>query len=161
MTHYLCKYPSHRLAGRFAALKKLPTGKSEKADKKYEDYIAELFSSLFYPHLDFAQVQVRTDSGVSIRDLIFYNSRTHDFLKELMDDYGARQVIMEMKNVVKVTRSHIDQLNRYLHDDLGKVRCTGYPTRNEKSRAQEADRPLVRTAQGYHHYHRHRCRADG
>ena len=119
---------------RFAALKKLPTGKSEKADKKYEDYIAELFSSLFYPHLDFAQVQVRTDSGVSIRDLIFYNSRTHDFLKELMDDYGARQVIMEMKNVVKVTRSHIDQLNRYLHDDLGKFGVL--VTRLEMKRAE-------------------------
>ena len=105
---------------KLAAIKKLPTGKSDNADKKYEDHIAELFASLLYPQLDFAQVQARTDSGVSIRDLIFYNSRTQEFLKELMEDYGSRQITMEMKNVAKVDRSHIDQLNRYLHDELGK-----------------------------------------
>ena len=104
---------------KLAAIKKLPTGKCDNADRKYEDYIAELFASLLYPQLDFAQVQARTESGVSIRDLIFYNSRTHEFLKELMEDYGSRQITMEMKNVAKVDRSHIDQLNRYLHDELG------------------------------------------
>jgi len=100
-------------------IKKLPQGKDEGADKKYEDNIAELFASLFYPQLDFAQVQARTDSGVSIRDLIFYNNRTHEFLREIMDDYGARQITMEMKNAQKINRTHIDQLNRYLHDELG------------------------------------------
>lgn len=65
-------------------------------------------------------MQARTDSGVSIRDLIFYNSRTHTFLAELLNDYGSRQITMEMKNVEKIGREHIDQLNRYLTDELGK-----------------------------------------
>ena len=101
-------------------IKKLATGKENGADKAYEKAIGELFPSLLYPYLDFAQVQARTDSGVSVRDLIFYNSRKHEFLAELLKDYGSRQITMEMKNVQKIEIKHIDQLNRYLTDDLGK-----------------------------------------
>lgn len=120
---------------RFATVRGLPTGKTDGADRKYEDHIAALFASLFYPQLDFAQAQSRTDSGVSIRDLVFYNSRTNEFLKEIMDDYGSRQIVMEMKNVEKVDRVHIDQLNRYLHAELGSFGVL--VTRNELSRAQQ------------------------
>jgi hypothetical protein len=38
-----------------------------------------LMPSLLYPQLDFATAQSRTDSGVSIRDLVFYNNRDHPF----------------------------------------------------------------------------------
>lgn len=105
---------------KLATIKKLPTGKEAGADTKYESAIGELFASLFYPQLDFAEMQARNDSGVSIRDLIFYNSRSNEFLKELLDDYGSRQIVMEMKNVAAIDRTHIDQLNRYIHDELGK-----------------------------------------
>ena len=120
---------------KLTTIKKLPTGKSHNADKKYEECIAELFASLFYPKLDFAQVQARTDSGVSIRDLIFYNSRTDEFLKEIMNDYSSKQIIMEMKNVAKIERTHIDQINRYLHDELGKFGVL--VTRRELKRAEQ------------------------
>lgn len=105
---------------KFAAIKKLPTGKAGNADIKYERAIGELLPSLFYPYLDFAEEQARTDDGVSIRDLIFYNSRTHEFLREIMNDYGSKQITFEMKNVARIGREHVDQLNRYLTDDLGK-----------------------------------------
>ncbi len=120
---------------KFATIRNLPTGKINRADRQYGDNIAKLFASLLYPQLDFAQAQSRTDSGVSIRDLVFYNSRTNHFLKELMDDYGSRQIVMEMKNVEKVCREHIDQLNRYLHDELGKFGVL--VTRRELCRAQQ------------------------
>ncbi len=119
---------------KFATIKKLPTGKVDRADIKYERAIGELLPSLFYPYLDFAQEQARTDDGVSIRDLIFYNSRTHEFLREIMDDYGSRQITFEMKNVAKVNREHVDQLNRYLHDDLGKFGV--FVTRNPLQKAE-------------------------
>ena len=51
-----------------------------------------------------------------------------------MDDYGARQITMEMKNVEKIDRTHIDQLNRYLHDELGKFGVL--VTRKEVKRAE-------------------------
>lgn len=119
---------------KLAAIKALPTGKDDRADMAYEKQIGELLPSLLYPQLDFAQLQARTDSGVSIRDLIFYNSRTHPFLQELMKDYASRQITFEMKNVLAVERGHIDQLNRYLKDNLGNFGVL--VTRNPLKKAQ-------------------------
>ena len=98
---------------------KLPTGKDDKADKRYEDDAVQLMSSLLYPHLDFAEDQSRTDSGVHIRDLVFYNNRTHPFLAEIFDEYGSKQLVVELKNVKAIEREHINQLNRYMAAELG------------------------------------------
>ncbi|SHN74268.1 hypothetical protein SAMN04487896_3438 [Paenibacillus sp. ov031] len=98
---------------------KLPSGKTDNADRKYEDHVCQLMASALYPHLDFAQAQSRTDSGALIRDLIFYNNRSFDFLKDIYDDYKSRQIVMELKNVAKVERDHVNQLNRYLTDSFG------------------------------------------
>lgn len=105
---------------KLAEIKKLPSGKSGNADKAYEDASSQLMASLMYPHLDFAQEQSRTESGTLIRDLIFYNNRSHPFFEEIYTDYGSRQIVIEMKNVAEVERDHINQLNRYLADELGK-----------------------------------------
>jgi len=99
---------------------KLNTGKEDGADMKYEDLSADLLASLFYPHLDFAQTQSRTDSGRHIRDLIFYNNRDVDFLDEIFTDYDNRQLVIEMKNVKKIERDHINQLNRYMQSGIGR-----------------------------------------
>ncbi len=98
----------------------LPTGKSDNADKKYEDAICQLISSVLYPHLDFADEQNRTDSGVLIRDLIFYNNRSMEFLKDIYDEYDCRQIVFEIKNVSSLEREHINQLNRYLSNSFGR-----------------------------------------
>ena len=99
---------------------KLSTGKEDGSDMKFEDLSATLLASLFYPHLDFAQTQSRTESGRHIRDLIFYNNRDIDFLDEIFTDYNNRQLVIEMKNVKKIERNHINQLNRYLQDNIGR-----------------------------------------
>lgn len=100
-------------------IKKLPTGTGDKADKKYEAAVAQLLASLFYPHLDFAATQSRSEGGATIRDLVFYNTRSVDFLQEILDDYRSRQLVMEMKNVRAIERDHINQLNRYLTNEFG------------------------------------------
>lgn len=112
--------PVRSARSKLAQIRKLPTGKTDGADIKYETAVGQLLPSLLYPNLDFAQAQARTDSGVSIRDLIFYNTRRAPFLKEIFDDYGSRQITFELKNVAEIERTHVDQLNRYLADDLGK-----------------------------------------
>ncbi len=129
-----CQIPIMSARRKLKTIKGLPTGTKDQADRSYEHNISELLASLLYPQMDFAQVQARTDSGVSIRDLIFYNSRTNEFLLEIMNDYGSRQITMEMKNVGKINRSHIDQLNRYLHDELGNFGVL--VTRTELKRAE-------------------------
>ncbi|MBK7573633.1 MAG: hypothetical protein IPI10_19305 [Bacteroidetes bacterium] len=77
-------------------------------------------SSLLYPHLDFAKEQSRTDSGTQIRDLIFYNNRSYDFLKDIYDAYESKQLVIELKNVKEVEREHINQLNRYLTEQFSR-----------------------------------------
>jgi hypothetical protein len=106
--------------GKINTIIKLPTGKTDNADRKYEDNTCQLITSLVYPHLDFAKEQSRTDSGVLIRDLIFYNNKSLDFLAEIFTEYDCKQIIMELKNVHEVTRDHIFQLNRYLNDQFGR-----------------------------------------
>jgi hypothetical protein len=76
-------------------------------------------ASLLYPQLDFADEQVRSESGVLIRDLVFYNNRSYDFLADIYDLYKSRQIVMELKNVAKIEREHINQLNRYLSEQFG------------------------------------------
>lgn len=105
---------------KFAEIASLPMGKNDRADRRYEDLLVQLLASLLYPHLDFAAEQSRTDSGTLIRDLIFYNNRAIDFLKDIYDDYGSRQLVFELKNVTAVEREHINQLNRYLDSGLGR-----------------------------------------
>ncbi len=117
---------------KLSQIKKLSTGKAKGADAKYEAAVGELLPSLLYPNLDFADVQARTESGVSIRDLIFYNTQRHAFLQEIYSDYGSRQVTFEMKNVAAIDRGHVDQLNRYLANELGRfgVFVTRYPLKS-------------------------------
>lgn len=104
---------------KMSEIKKLSSGKGDNADKKYEDAVSELLASLLYPHLDFADTQVRSDGGSTIRDLVFYNNRSTDFLKEVLEDYRSRQLVMELKNVHVIERDHINQLNRYLTNEFG------------------------------------------
>ena len=101
-------------------IKALPRGTKEESDVKYERELSRLLASAFYPQLDFAKAQSRTESGVLIRDLIFYNNRSHELLAELFDKYDCRQIVMEMKNVNELHGEHINQLNRYMTDQFGK-----------------------------------------
>lgn len=118
---------------KFAEIKQLPSGKDGNADKKYEDCVGALLASVFYPQLDFADNQVRTDSGALIRDLIFYNTESTPFLKDWREVYGSRQLVFELKNVANLERDHVNQINRYLADQLGKFGVL--VTRNAPSRA--------------------------
>jgi hypothetical protein len=98
---------------------KLKSGKEDGADWRYEKLCSELLASLFYPNLDFAVEQSRTESGRHVRDLVFYNNRDVDFLDEVFSEFGSRQLVFEMKNVAKIERDHINQLNRYLQGGFG------------------------------------------
>lgn len=101
-------------------IKGLPPGHKNEHDKEYERELSRLLASALYPQLDFAKAQSRTESGVLIRDLIFYNNRSHEFLSELFDKYDCWQIVMEMKNVNELHSEHINQLNRYMTEQFGR-----------------------------------------
>jgi hypothetical protein len=98
---------------------KLPTGKTDNADLEYEKNLCPLLASMLYPELDFAQPQSRTVEGVLIRDLIFYNNKSHKLLREILEKYQSRQIVFELKNTKELTTTHINQLNRYLTNEFG------------------------------------------
>ena len=101
-------------------IKGLPTGKTDNADKKYEELMGQVLTSFLYPHLDFATEQSRTESGTQIRDIIFYNNISTDLLAEIYNTYNCKQIVVELKNVQTIKREHINQLNRYMSDSFGK-----------------------------------------
>jgi hypothetical protein len=129
--------PVSSAKAKLGELMKLPTGITDKADKRYEDLIVAMMASFLYPDCDFATDQARTDSGVSIRDLIFYNNRSHPFLRDIFDNYESRQLVFEMKNVRAIEREHINQLNRYLSGAFGRFGVL--VTRNPLPRAMLAN----------------------
>jgi hypothetical protein len=112
--------PIQSAKNKFATIQSIKPGKVDNADKKYEDSICQLMASLLYPHLDFANEQSRTDSGVQIRDLVFYNNRSIDFLKDIYDVYETRQIVFEIKNMKIIETENINQLNRYLNEQFGR-----------------------------------------
>lgn len=125
--------PIFTVTRRVVKLGKLPSGNQNSDDKEYEKLMEDMLPSMLYPHLDFADSQVRTDSGSQIRDLVFYNNRSHPFLKDIYNDYGSKQLVFEIKNVKEIEREHINQLNRYLNEHFGKFGVL--VTRNELTRA--------------------------
>lgn len=125
--------PVSSAKAKMATIRGLKPGRSDGADRKYEVGVGQLLASAFYPQLDFAQEQSRTDEGVLIRDLIFYNNRSVDFLDEIFSDYGTRQIVFELKNVGSLDGSHVAQLNRYMTDSLGRFGVI--VTRSEPGRA--------------------------
>jgi hypothetical protein len=98
-------------------IKALPTGRADGADKKFEELAFDVLSSVLYPELDLAGQQERTISGAHIRDVIFHNDGKTPFLTDLRDQYGARQLVFEFKNVAELDSEHVNQLYRYLDDE--------------------------------------------
>lgn len=118
------------LKSKSSELRELPIGTSEGADRKFEDLISDLFPSLFYPTLEFAENRSRTISGAHIRDLIFYNDGKTSFWDDLRQRYDAKQPVFELKNVNELQTGHVNQLYRYLDEEFGRfgVLVTRNPT---------------------------------
>ena len=114
------KIPVNSANRKVSDIKKLPTGKVGNADKKYEELMGKVMTSLLYPYLDFAAEQSRIESGTQIRDLIFYNNISTDFLADIYRTYDCKQIVVELKNVKEIEREHINQLNRYMSEHFGR-----------------------------------------
>lgn len=109
------------LRTKLRALKKLPTGRDDGADKEFERIAEDLLTSLLFPELDYASSQVRTISNSHVRDLIFYNDAKTPFTGDLRKSHDCRQLVVEFKNVASLDGSHVNQLARYLTGAFGNV----------------------------------------
>jgi len=118
------------LRSKFSELRGLQTGRSDGSDRRYEDLVSDILSSVLYPTLEFAESRVRTVRGVHILDLIFYNDGKTPFWVDLRDRYEARQPVFELKNVRSLRTEHVNQLHRYLDEEFGRfgILVTRNPT---------------------------------
>lgn len=119
--YYFTPLNESRLRRRRERIASIQPGNLGGADKAYEESCFEFLQSAFYPELDYAESQVRTEGGTHIRDVIFYNDGKTDFLRELRNEYGSRQLVFELKNVKGLEGKHVDQLYRYLGNEFGRI----------------------------------------
>ena len=68
-----------------------------------------------------------------IRTDITFPQTCIDFLDEIFTEYNNRQLVIEMKNVKEISRDHINQLNRYMQNNIGNFGV--FLTRNPLSKA--------------------------
>lgn len=108
-----------------AAIQALPVGLA--GAYEYQRLVLALFNSLFEPELVDGEAQVRTASGVEIRDLVYTNNSERAFLRFLQTEHSNLFVLFDCKNVAKLEADDVNQVANYLGDPLG--RCGFIVTR--------------------------------
>ncbi len=54
------------------------------------------------------------------RDVLGTNHGTTDFWNRILVEYGSRQIVFEVKNIIDLSREHFWQMNSYLCQDYGR-----------------------------------------
>ncbi|HEY9288812.1 MAG TPA: hypothetical protein VIT43_12405, partial [Candidatus Dormibacteraeota bacterium] len=103
---------------RLREIEAIPIGREHAYD--YQRSILTLLNCLFEPEFVDGEAQVRTASGVEIRDIIYSNNSDTAFAMYLMTNYGSLLVPFECKNTKAVDADDINQLANYLGDPLGR-----------------------------------------
>jgi hypothetical protein len=98
-------------------LEELPPGPAQAG--AFQRVVLETLNTALEPELVDGMEQVRTDSGVEIRDLIFTNNSDLPFLRYLMHNHGCHTIIFECKNKTELQIDDVNQLANYLGDALG------------------------------------------
>lgn len=109
----------------------LALGPGRKDAYDYQRLALHLLNCLFEPELVDGQPQVRSASGVEIRDLVFTNNSDLPFLSYLRTNYDNALVVFELKNTQDLEPDDVNQLANYLGDAMG--RCGFLLTRNAPS----------------------------
>jgi hypothetical protein len=87
---------------------------------KYQDLVHRILTFCFHPHLADGRPQERTYEGTLIRDLVYSNEGTRNFWRYLMQEYGSRLIVFELKNKTDITGGDVDQVATYLGDTMGR-----------------------------------------
>lgn len=87
---------------------------------RYQRLLLQLLNCLLEPELVDGEDQVRTSTGVEIRDLVYSNNSDQPFFSYLLNTYGNLLVVFECKNVDTLTADDINQLANYLGDPMGR-----------------------------------------
>jgi hypothetical protein len=98
-------------------LRQLAVGRAHAYD--YQKLVLALLNCILEPELVDGEAQVRTVTGVEIRDLVFLNNSDQPFLDYLLHHYGNLLIVFECKNVAAIDQDDVNQLANYLGDAMG------------------------------------------
>lgn len=92
--------------------------------KTYEQWVFEMLRRLFSDHFSYPEGQVRAVDGIQIRDIIFFNSSSHEFWRMVRQVHAATNIVFECKNTQHLKADHVNQMVSYLglpHGHLGVI----------------------------------------
>lgn len=112
-----------------AAVTALPVGLASAYE--YQRLVLVLLNSLFEPELVDGEPQVRTATGVEIRDIVYTNNSDRPFLRFLQTEHANLLLVIDCKNVAALDTDDVNQLANYLGDPMG--RCGLIVTRHPAS----------------------------
>jgi hypothetical protein len=111
------RVPNKREAVLLEQLRQLAVGRAHAYD--YQKLVLALLNCILEPELVDGEAQVRTVTGVEIRDLVFLNNSDQPFLDYLLHHYGNLLIVFECKNVAAIDQDDVNQLANYLGDAMG------------------------------------------
>lgn len=108
-----------RTLGRLEAeLRDIEPGQSSASE--FEQWCVRVIRVLFSGGLRNIELNPNSDN-LQRRDIVGTNHGTTLFWKRVLDSYGSRQVLFEVKNFSGMTREEFRQINSYLAQDYGRL----------------------------------------
>ena len=128
---------NHRIGQIISALASIPVG--EEGAGKFEEWCHQAISILFAAGLSNVELKPNKDA-TQRRDIVARNQGKTDACKRILNDYGSRQVIFEVKNYTEMGPTEYRQMNSYLVRDYGRL---GFIITREADESLRKDKDLA------------------
>ena len=135
---------NHRIGQIIAALSVIPEGADGAA--QFEEWCHQAVSILFAAGLSNVELKPNKDA-TQRRDIVARNQAKTDAWKRIINDYGSRQVIFEVKNYKELGPTEYRQMNSYLVRDYGLL---GFIITRETDESLRKDKDLAWVREIFH-----------
>lgn len=119
---------TRRLGQVMSQLPNLAEGAADAA--KFEDWVAQVVKILFAGRLTNPELKSNGDA-IQRRDLVATNNAESGFWKRILNDYGSRQVIFEIKNYASLKAEDFRQVLSYTTGEYGRFAVIVYRSEHE------------------------------
>ncbi len=112
-------------------ISELPNLEEGAADAvKFEEWVGQVIKILFAGRLSNPELKPNADA-IQRRDLVATNSASEGFWKRILDDYGSRQVVFEIKNYASLKTEDFRQVLSYTTGEYGRFAIIVYRSEHE------------------------------
>ena len=138
----------HRIGQIISALAAIPEGQDGAA--QFEEWCQQAISILYAGSLSNVELKPNKDA-TQRRDIVARNQAKSDAWRRILEDYGARQVIFEVKNYSDLGPTEYRQMNSYLVRDYGSL---GFIVTRETDESLRRDKDLAWVKELFFENHR-------